>query len=86
MEILSCYNQASCYPDAFSLVQYVKWANLTDLDAFWTDAKVKRMFKNHIYAMTSRINVYNGAAFSISYNHTVLPGSFDLCMCAWLPA
>lgn len=46
-------------------MQYVKWANLTDLDAFWTDAKVKRLFKNHIYAMTSRINVYNGAAFSI---------------------
>jgi hypothetical protein len=41
-------------------VQYVKWANQTDLDAFWTDPKVKRLFKNHIYAMTSRVNVYNG--------------------------
>lgn len=43
------------------MLQYVKWANLTDLDAFWTDQKVKRLFKNHIYAMTSRINIYNGA-------------------------
>ena len=40
--------------------QYVKWANKTDLDDFWTDPKVKRLFKNHIYAMTSRTNVYNG--------------------------
>lgn len=42
------------------VVQYVKWANKTDLDDFWTDPKVKRLFKNHIYAMTSRTNVYNG--------------------------
>jgi hypothetical protein len=41
--------------------QYVKWANKSDLDAFWTDAKVKRLFKNHIDAITSRINIYNGA-------------------------
>ena len=41
-------------------VQYVKWANKTDLDDFWTDPKVKRLYKNHIYAMTSRTNVYNG--------------------------
>ena len=41
-------------------MQYVKWANKTDLDDFWTDPKVKRLFKNHIYAMTSRTNVYNG--------------------------
>ena len=40
--------------------QYVKWANKTDLDDFWTDPKVKRLYKNHIYAMTSRTNVYNG--------------------------
>lgn len=38
----------------------MKWANKTDLDDFWTDPKVKRLFKNHIYAMTSRVNVYNG--------------------------
>ena len=42
------------------VMQYVKWANKTDLDDFWTDPKVKRLFKNHIYAMTSRTNVYNG--------------------------
>lgn len=41
-------------------MQYVKWANKTDLDDFWTDPKVKRLYKNHIYAMTSRTNVYNG--------------------------
>ncbi|EIE20480.1 glycoside hydrolase [Coccomyxa subellipsoidea C-169] len=46
-----------------SKYNYVKWANQTDLDAFWTDAKVKRLFKNHIYAMTSRINVYNGRRY-----------------------
>ena len=55
-------------------MQYVKWANLTDLDAFWSDAKVKRLFKNHIYAMTSRINVYNGAQPFLSppYNTVLL--------------
>ena len=42
------------------VMQYVRWANKTDLDDFWTDPKVKRLFKNHIYAMTSRTNVYNG--------------------------
>ena len=41
-------------------VQYVKWANKRYLDDFWTDPKVKRLYKNHIYAMTSRTNVYNG--------------------------
>ena len=41
--------------------QYVKWANKSDLDAFWTAAQVKRLFKNHIDAITSRINIYNGA-------------------------
>ena len=45
---------------ACDVMQYVKWANKTDLDDFWTDPKVKRLFKNHIYAMTSRTNVYNG--------------------------
>ncbi|KAK9917882.1 hypothetical protein WJX75_009220 [Coccomyxa subellipsoidea] len=46
-----------------SKYNYVKWANQTDLDAFWTDPKVKRLFKNHIYAMTSRVNVYNGRRY-----------------------
>ena len=41
-------------------MQYVKWANRTDLDDFWTDPLVKRLYKNHIHAMTSRVNVYNG--------------------------
>ena len=50
-------------------MQYVKWANKTDLDDFWTDPKVKRLFKNHIYAMTSRTNVYNGKRwFAKPYN------------------
>ena len=43
-------------------LQYVKWANKTDLDAFWTDPKVKRLFKNHIDSITSRVNIYNGEA------------------------
>lgn len=41
--------------------QYVKWADRNDLDDFWTDAKVKRLFKNHIDSITSRVNIYNGA-------------------------
>ena len=41
-------------------MQYVKWANRTDLDDFWTDPLVKRLYKNHIHAMASRVNVYNG--------------------------
>ena len=41
-------------------MQYVKWANKTDLDAFWTDPKIKRLFKNHIDSITSRVNIYNG--------------------------
>ena len=42
--------------------QYVKWADKSDLDAFWTDAQVKRLFKNHIDSITSRVNIFNGAA------------------------
>ena len=53
-------------------MQYVKWANKTDLDAFWTDPKVKRLFKNHIDSITSRVNIYNGEGGPFLKTHLIV--------------
>ena len=41
----------------------MKWAGLTDTDAFYTSDRVKTMYKNHIKALTSHVNKINNIAF-----------------------
>ena len=50
-------------PQKPPVLQYVKWAGLTDTDAFYTSDRVKTLYKNHIKALTSHVNKINNIAF-----------------------
>lgn len=49
--------------DISSLLQYIQWAGAKGNDPFFTDAKAKQLFKDHIDAMTSRRNTINNRLY-----------------------
>lgn len=40
--------------------QFVLWGNRTDLDAFYTDGNIRKMYKEHLKAVVNRVNSING--------------------------
>eukprot|EP00884_Botryococcus_braunii_P013143 jgi/Botrbrau1/2182/Bobra.101_2s0018.2 len=42
---------------------FVLWGNRTDLDSFYTDANVRKMYKQHLKAVVNRVNSINGLKY-----------------------
>lgn len=58
---------------SFAWSQYVLWANETDLDSFYSNSKIRSMYKQHLWEVVNRVNSINGASLdsiSVSRHYT----------------
>ncbi len=67
--------------DFGGIQEYVKWAGLSDSKEFFTNEKVKILFKNHLTKILSRKNSYTG----ILYRSDPAIFSWELCNEARIP-
>lgn len=50
-------------------------------DKFWTNARAKQLYKNHLRTMYNRVNSFNNIQYK---NDWVSPHGFPLCMWLWV--
>lgn len=51
-----------CLLTFLSWSQYVLWGNETDLDLFYSNSKVRSIYKQHLKDVVNRVNSINGAS------------------------
>lgn len=63
---LRIYDDWACIADSDALsncLQFVEWGGQTDPDTFYTDDRIKGMYKDTIKAIVTHFNALTGLAF-----------------------
>lgn len=65
--------------------EFVRWAGSGDHESFFTDARAKQLYKQHVTAVLSRKNSINGRRYSEDPTIFGMPASIQVILLIHLP-